>query len=207
VKALQKPPNRGIEAELRRQLAALVLRRTALTEDEVELFKRLFPYFMATHFKRVWRVLGRRGIRGPAQEDLEQEVFLAFFRHACAEGFPENIPSALDEIAAGKASNHRRGVRRDPVSVGVPSSGREKPTSGRDILRALDVEEFRRRLIPALPPDQLAVVEAVLYRRQPQEEAASDLGIPRSTLASRLERAMRVIKEMAEAFFSPSQRH
>ena len=194
------------KAERREALEALVLRDTALTEGEVALFRDVFPEIMDTHFDRVWRVLVRRGIRGAALDDLVQEVFAAFFRAVCASGFPSDLRAELDGIAAGKASNHLRGAGRDPVTVGLPSSGSEKPRSGPDLLRALDVDEFRRRLLPALTAEQLAVVDAVLYRGLSHEEAALELGIPRTTVTSRLMAARRVMVEMAELFFSPSQR-
>lgn len=195
-----------IEAARRAALEALLLRDSALSESEIALFREVFPEIMGTHFDRVWRVLVRRGIRGAVLEDLVQEVFAAFFRSVCDSGFPSDIETKLDDTAAGKASNHLRGAGRDPVSLGLPSSGSERPRSGPDLLRALDVEEFRLRLLPALTPEQLAVVDAILYRGLSHEEAALELGIPRTTVSSRLMSARRVIAEMAELFFSPSQR-
>ena len=190
----------------RSALEALVLRDTALTESEIAFFKQVFPALMETHFDRVWRVLVRRGVRGAALEDLLQETFAAFFRSVCESGFPSDLRAKLDDLAAGKASNYLRGAGRSPVSLGLPSSGSERPRSGPDLSRALDVDEFRRRLLPALKPEQLAVVDAVLYRGLSQDEAALELGIARSTLSSRLMAARRVILELAETFFSPSQR-
>jgi RNA polymerase sigma factor (sigma-70 family) len=183
-----------------------LVRDTALSESEIALFREVFPEIMDMHLERVWRVLVRRGIRDAALEDLVQEVFATFFRSVCESGFSSDVQTELDNIAAGKASNHLRGAGREPISLGLPSSGSERPRSGPDLLRALDVEEFRRRLLPALTAEQSAVVDAVLYRGLSQEEAARELGIPRTTVTSRLMSARRVMAEMAELFFSPSQR-
>ena len=194
------------EAERQEAIEALVLRDTALSEREIALFKEVFPEIMDTHFDRVWRVLARRGVFEAAREDLVQDVFAAFYRSVCENGFPSDIQTHLDEIAAGKASNHLRGAGREPWTLGVPSSGSERPRSGPDLLRALDVEAFRARVLPALAPEHLAVVDAVIFRELSHDEAAQELCLPRTTVSSRLVAARRVIAEMAVQFFSPSQR-
>ncbi|MFT3776240.1 MAG: sigma-70 family RNA polymerase sigma factor [Minicystis sp.] len=199
---------RDAEAEAERQKAieALMTRDTALSQAEIALFRQVFPQLMETHFDRVWHVLQRRGVRGVALQDLTQEVFAAWFCFACDHGPAGDIEGKLDSLAAGKAANLVRGAGRDPVTLGVPSSRSEQPRSGPDLLRALDVEAFRERLWPALSPEHRAVVDAIFYRELSHDEAAQELGIPRRTVTSRLMSARRVIAEMAELFFSPSQR-
>ena len=197
---------RTADAERHARLAELVLRRTKLSASEASLFREVFPEIFAAHYEAVWQALRRRGARDPALDDLVQDVFFAFFRQVLEEGFPDNLPTKLRNLAAGKALNQVRGVNRDPVSLGVPSSGSEKPRSAPEAERTLDLLELARRLLPALSPDHRAVVQAVLLRDLSHEEAAAELNLSRSTVTMRLLAAKRQLFTMAELFLPQSQR-
>lgn len=205
--AEQHHPERSLDDEAaQKTLETLMLRNTALSETETAQFKEVFRLFMKSHAARVLRVLTRTGVPEGARADLAQEVFAEFFCFACDNGFPPDIQAKLDSLAAGMAANLGRGAKRDPVTLGVPSSRSETPRSGPDLAKMLDVDTFRHRLLAAFTPEHRAAFEAVVIRQLSHEEAARALGIPRRTLSSRLEAAMRIAEEMAAAFFSPSQR-
>lgn len=193
-------------AERRERLAELVLRRTALTPPEAALFHEVFPEIFTAHYDRVWSVLRRRGVRDAVLSELVNEVFLHFYLEVQSGGFPESIAARLLSLASGKGSNEARGERRDPVSLGPPSSSSEKPRSAKEAERSLDLRELGRRLLPALSEEHRAVVSAVILRELSHEEAAAELGLSRSTLTSRLIAAKRRLAEMAEVFLPSSQR-
>jgi DNA-directed RNA polymerase specialized sigma24 family protein len=58
-----------------------------------------------------------------------------------------------------------------------------------------------------LSPEHKAVVEAVVLRDLTVAEAARELGIRRTTAASRLTAALALLREMADEFLSASERH
>ncbi len=195
-----------LSTEEKEQLSALLLRRSALTPAEAELLGKGYPAIVEMHFDRVWAVLFRRGARGPLLDDLLQEVFALFFLQTRAEGFPESIPRRLQEIAAGKIANHRRAALRNPVSLGLPSSRSELPRSAPEPERVLDDAMLAQRLLPALPPEQREIVHALFVRDLSHEEAATELGLVRTTFTSRLHAAKRKLAKMARRLLPPSQR-
>jgi len=197
---------RASEAERRERLAELVLRRTALSASEAELFREVFPEVFAAHYDRVWSVLRRTGARDAERDDLVQEVFLAFFSQVLEQGFPDSIPARLLGLAAGRALNQVRGAKRDPVTLGPPSSGSEQPRSALSAERALDLVTLARRLLPALSEEHRDVVPAIILRELSHDEAAAELGLSRTTVTSRLMAAKRQLVAMAELFLPTSQR-
>ena len=202
----EESDERAPHDERRDELAALVLRRTALTEREIRLFRSAFPAIVRAYHDRVWRELRRRGAPAPALEDLLQDVFFTFFNQVVEQGFPDSIPEKLQSLAAGKASNERRGEQRDPVSLGLPSSRSETPKSAPEAERVIDLLKLAPRLLLALSDEHREVVDAVLLRELSHEEAAVELGLARSTVTSRLLAARQKLLEMAKLFLPESQR-
>ena len=194
------------EVERRERLNDLVLRRTKLSASEATLFREGFPEIFAAHHDAVWSALWKRGARDPELDDLVQDVFFAFFSQVLEEGFPDSTLAKLKGLAAGKALNQARGAHRDPVSLGVPSSGSEKPRSASEVERRLDLLELARRLLPALSPEHRDVVQAVILRELSHEEAAAELNLSRTAVTSRLLVAKRQLFAMAELFLPQSQR-
>lgn len=184
--------------------ARLMATRTALTAEQVALFDHLFPHIMAKHFDAVWGASRRWGVGEADAYDVTQEVFASFLVGVRAEGLPESIPAKLVGLAVGKARNYVRDGRRE--QLGLPSSGSMVPGSAPDLARHLDHEEFRRRILLSLSPDQITVIDAVFLQEQTQAEAADGLGMPRTTLSSRLHKMMPELQALAEAFFSESER-
>jgi RNA polymerase sigma factor (sigma-70 family) len=188
------------------KLAELVLRRTALSASEAELFREVFRDIMAAHYDRVWSVLRRRGARDADLDDLVQDVFVAFYKQVLELGFPDSIPTKLQSLAVGRASNQVRGENRAPVTLGISSSGSEKPRSAPEPERALDVVTMIRRLLPALSLEHQAVVKAIILRELSHDEAAAELGLSRSTVTARLIAAKRRLAVLAEELLPASQR-
>ena len=188
------------------RLAELVLRRTALSASEAELFREVFRDIFAAHYDQVWRVVRRRGARDAELSDLVQDVFAAFYRQVIELGFPDSISAKLQGLAAGRAWTQVRGERRDPVTLGVPSSGSEKPRSAPEPERALDLVTVARHLLHALSQEHRDVVEAIVLRELSHDEAAAELGLSRPTVTARLIAAKRRLAVLAEQLLPASQR-
>jgi DNA-directed RNA polymerase specialized sigma24 family protein len=153
------------EAERRDKLTPLVLCRSKLSASEALRRREVFPEILALHQDLVWNRLRKRGLLDQESEDLVQETFFALHNHILEHGFPDNLPGMLRVLTERKLLNHLRDERRDPVSLGLPSSGSEKPRS------SLDVERFPLLLAPSLkagldidwsdPKQKAAAVEVV----------------------------------------------
>jgi DNA-directed RNA polymerase specialized sigma24 family protein len=144
---------RSPEADRQDRLAQLVLCRSKLSATQALLLGEVFPEIFAAHHDQVWSWLQRRGVSSDDVEDLLQETFLALHSKILEHGFPDNLAAMLRVITAGKALNHLRARRRAPESVGLPSSGSEKPRSGPDAERTLALGELARHLVDQLSPE------------------------------------------------------
>jgi RNA polymerase sigma-70 factor, ECF subfamily len=182
------------EAERREALAKLVLRRTKLTADEAALLREVFPLILASHFDQTWGQLRRRGLEETEARDLFQDAFLTVYRTILESGFPNDLPGYFYMTTRGKILNHVRDKKLDPVSVGLPSSGSEKPRSSQSRLeRSLAYREIARRL----SPEHQALLEAIVVHGMTHEEIAAALDIPEGTVKSRLMIAKREMAALA----------
>jgi RNA polymerase sigma-70 factor, ECF subfamily len=193
------------DAQLREQLEQLVLRRSKLDDGEAALLRAVFPEILKAHHDLVWNQLRRRGLDAEL-EDLVQETFTVLYKHIVDEGFPDHLPGLLVAMADGLFLNHVRNVHRSPESVGLPSSGSEKPTSQPEVERVLDLRALSQRLLPQLSPEHRPVVDVVILGGLSHKEAAAALGIPEGTLKSRVIAAKHALVALAEQFLPPSQR-
>lgn len=194
------------EKAYREKIAALVLRRSALSDDERALFRELSAELLDLHYDRIWGTLVNRGVPDAEREDLLHDVFITFILQVHEQGFPEHIGAKLCSIASDKARNKRRRERQSPVQLGPPSSTSEKPRSTPEMERVMDRVEIRRRLVSALSPEHKKVIAAVILDEMTHEEAALELGISRSTLTTRLKAAREKLAAIAGRFLPRSQR-
>jgi RNA polymerase sigma-70 factor, ECF subfamily len=188
------------------RLAELVLRSTALSASEAELFREVFPDIFAVYYDQVWSVVRRRVARDAELSDLVQDVFMAFYNQVLEQGFPVSIEAKLQGLAAERAMNQVRDAKRAPVPLGLPSSRLEKPRSAREAKRALDLAMLTQRLFPGLSQEHQDVVRAIILRELSHDEAAAELGLSRTTVRSRLFAAKRRLAALAERRFPRSQR-
>ncbi|XYH94953.1 RNA polymerase sigma factor [Sorangium sp. So ce1128] len=164
------------------------------------------PPILASHHDQVWNWLRRRGLLDHEAEDLLQEAFFALHNHILEHGFPDNLPGMLHVLTEGKLLNHLRAQRRAPVSLGLPSSGSEKPRSDLDVERALALRELSRQLVEKLSPEHQSVVDKVILNGLSHRDAAAVLDLPEGTVKSRLIAAKRELLALAERLLPPSQR-
>jgi len=194
------------EAERHERLTQLVLRRSKLSPDEAALLAEVFPTIITQHRDQVWSLLQRRGVDSHDAEDLLQEVFLALYNKILEEGFVDSIPGMLHALTEGKVLNHQRAGKRDPLSVGLPSSGSEKPRSQLDVERALHFQGVARRLFSQLSAEHQEVLDKVVLQGYSHTDTAAVLGIAEGTVKSRLIAAKRALFALAEPLLPKSQR-
>jgi RNA polymerase sigma-70 factor (ECF subfamily) len=151
------------------------------------------------HFHDVMSAAARV-ISGADAETVVHEVFYRLLTsREMRESFSGGSLGAwLARVARNAALDHARKRARE-----VPDGGRsldvqrETAHDGHDESERVDakllVDRFRRE---RLPPEWRGVFDARFLRRMPQRDAASELGIPRSTLAHQEQR----IRALLQAF-------
>jgi RNA polymerase sigma-70 factor, ECF subfamily len=198
---------RSLKEDRQERLSQLVLCRSKLSASQALLLREVFPEIVVAHHDQVWSWLERRGLSSDEVEDLLQETFLVLYSKILKRGFPDNLAAMLRAITAGKALNYQRARRRAPESVGLPSSGSEKPRSGPDAERALALRELAWLLIDQLSPEHQSVIDAVVLNGLSSHAAAAMLDLPEGTVKSRLIAAKRELVALAEKLLPPSQRN
>jgi RNA polymerase sigma-70 factor (ECF subfamily) len=194
------------EAERQERLTQLVLRRSKLSPDEAALLHEVFPAIVDAHRPLVLSLLRKQGLESHEVDDLSQEVFVTLHNELLEHGFVDSLPLRLRSLAMGKCSNHVRARKRAPFSIGLPSSGSEKPRSQLDVEKALHLQQVARRIFAQLSPEHREVLDKVVVKGLSYSEAAATLGIAEGTLKSRLIAAKKALLALAEPLLPPSQR-
>lgn len=196
----------AIKAERHEKLQKLLLRREKLNAAEIELFRTIYPEIIAAHQQSVWTRLYMARVYDEDAKELFQETFKAFFTYSIEHGFDEKLSWRIRSLLDGKISNFVRGTRRDPTSIGLPSSRSEKPKSGPDVEQRLYYHALVLDILSCLPPEQREVIELIDLKELSYSEAAAELNIAEGTLNSRLRAARRAVYELAKARMTPSER-
>jgi RNA polymerase sigma-70 factor (ECF subfamily) len=144
---------------------------------------------VAQHYTFVWRTLRRCGLPDEEAEDLAQEVFILFSRKL------ETVPAGLEKgflfrsaenvaLQARRTYSRRLVLEANALALQVDvSPSAESDVERQEELALLDA------LLAELPNDLRSVVLLCELEEMTMGEAASILGIPQGTVASRLRRA------------------
>jgi RNA polymerase sigma-70 factor (ECF subfamily) len=188
------------------KLATFALRRSKLSAEEAVRLREVFSDIAYGHHDEIWERLRRRGLEAHEADDLFQEAFIELYEYILEHGFPDNIGGMLHTLARNKLLNYLRVRQRIPFSLGLPSSGSEKPGSTPDLDLILDLRAVWERITPQLAPELRAVVDAVIVGGLSHQEAAELLEIPVGTVKSRVVQAKEELLALAEPLLPPSQR-
>ncbi|MBO0705899.1 MAG: RNA polymerase sigma factor [Candidatus Dormibacteraeota bacterium] len=128
-------------------------------------------------------------------QDLTQETFVRAFK--AWDGFDRSNPRAwLLRIATNLAITHYRTEkrrRRVPPWMLLQRSHDRGPEASED-------RDLVSWLMRPLSPDQRALITLHYYQQVPRAEIAELLGIPVGTVASRINKAMQVLRQRAGAW-------
>jgi DNA-directed RNA polymerase specialized sigma24 family protein len=197
------------ETETRPEVKALLLRRSHLEPTEVMLFRTLYSDIYDTFVDTLRCVVRSRGATGAVEMELVHDALTTFWDDTVADGFPEGIQARLLALASGLARNHVRREGRNPATEARPTSSKETPGSFPRPERAIDLKtlkEVTRVLFERLAPKHRAVIDAVVFRDLTINDAAHELGLPRTTATSRLTAALALLGEWMEELFTASER-
>ena len=168
-----------------------------------------FQEIYRAHFRRVWRTLGRLGVREADLMDVSQNVFIVVHRRlATFEGRAE-LTTWLFSICRLVAKDYRRSapIRREVVvdvrSLPQAANAAESDALGESPLARLNTEDLSELLESILSklPEKLRVVFVMFELEELSgEEIAVLLDVPVGTVRSRLRLArvafQREVKEL-----------
>ncbi len=145
--------------------------------------------------KPLLRYLAGLGLTADEAQDVAQEAFLSLHQHLTGGGSQENIRSWLFRVAHNRARNHQQSYARrmgEPLDPVFDSVSREATPE-----QAVLAQEKFRRLDKAVRSLAAQERECLMLRAEGlrYREIGEVLGIPTSTVADLVERA---IKKLAE---------
>ncbi|MGA9566515.1 MAG: sigma-70 family RNA polymerase sigma factor [Candidatus Korobacteraceae bacterium] len=145
--------------------------------------------------KPLLRYLAGLGLSTEEAQDVAQDAFLSLHEHLAADGSQENIRSWLFRVAHNRARNYQTGYAQrmgeplDPVFDAASSAASpEQAVLAQEKFRRLDTAV--RSLNPQERECLMLRAEGLRYR-----EIGEVLGVPTSTVADTVERA---VKKLAE---------
>jgi RNA polymerase sigma-70 factor (ECF subfamily) len=141
------------------------------------------------HYDFLWRTVRNFGVEDASVEDVAQQV-LCIVARRLADIAPDAEMSFLFATAMRVASEARRAARRRPV---VPLENVDElmaiAPSPEELVDERRAHEVLRRVLDAMPIDLRVVFALVELEELTLAQAASLVGIPPGTAASRLRRA------------------
>jgi len=162
-----------------------------LPDDVTEAIKFLYPRYGETVYRTIYGIVLDPG----EAQDLTQETFVRAYR-AWDRFDRSNARAWLLRIATNLAITHYRSERRHrrvaPWML-LPSRVVEEPE------RQSEDRDLVAWLMRPLTPEQRALTTLHYYQQIPRGEIAAQLGIPMGTVASRINKAMQVLRRRAQA--------
>jgi RNA polymerase sigma-70 factor (ECF subfamily) len=154
-----------------------------------------FENLYREHFAFVWRTVRRLGAHPPFVEDVTQEVFVVVHRRL--DEFEGRSPAKtwLYGIVRRVVADHRRTLRRKPLTAGASTDDAERPTSpeeGPDAsAERAERVQLLHRLLAGLDESKREVFILAELEGLTLAEISEALGVNQNTVASRLRAARR----------------
>jgi RNA polymerase sigma-70 factor (ECF subfamily) len=162
-----------------------------------------FEAVYRAHFRFVWRILARMGVRDADLKDMTQNVFLVVHRQLAGFEGRSELTTWLYSICRLVAKDYRRSATfRLEVVADVREIAELQPSSDGTLSR-LDSQRLSEilELILSRLPDKLRIVfEMFELDDMSGEEIARLLNLPEGTVRSRLRLARRAFRRKAKLF-------
>lgn len=194
-----------LAAVMNESVERLLERRSALSHEEVALFRRILPNLMATYGDVVWGVAWSRWRAEHEAENCFQGAFQEFYRSVVAKGFPEDIAGFLVTITSRDAIDMARAQGRAPMTEVYPSSGSAKPASGGSVESLVARAQLARALMAELSPEHRAVAQMKFVEGRTDEEIAGQMNVVLGTAKSRVAAARAALVAAHERLAPPSR--
>ena len=153
----------------------------------------------ARHHVRVYRFALRIVSREALAEDLISEVFFDVWRQAGRFEKRSSVSTWLLSIARHKAYSALRRRSEDELDEATAAAIEDPSDSPEVIVQKKDKADVLRACLAALSPDHREIIDLVYYHEQSVEEVSRIVGIPESTVKTRMFYARKKLSEILKA--------
>jgi RNA polymerase sigma-70 factor (ECF subfamily) len=190
-----------------RAFAVLTEVREPLSVEQTAVLNEVYGEVVRAHHPDVWRQVQRRCLNMADADDVVQDAFMSVHTWLVKNGFPASLRALVHALTKGVLLNYLTKRSTTVMSVALPSSTSEKPTSTSrpNTEREVMLRELAVRLLAQLPKEQRDAFEKVKMQGLSEEEAAAQLGIPVGTCTSRVRYAKEKLYASAVELLPPSQ--
>jgi RNA polymerase sigma-70 factor (ECF subfamily) len=188
------------EATARSKDVAVKVPDEALIASIAHGDKRAMQVLYARHSVRVFRFIVRLTGNASLAEDMLSEVFLYVWRRAEAFEAKSKVSTWLLAIARYKAISALRRDRDEPLDDARAAAVEDPADNAETVVHAQQRSALIRRCLTQLSPAHRQVIDLVYYHEKSVEEVAQVVGIPVSTVKTRMFYARaRMAELLAEA--------
>jgi RNA polymerase sigma-70 factor (ECF subfamily) len=188
------------EATARSKDVAVKVPDEALIASIAHGDKRAMQVLYARHSVRVFRFIVRLTGNASLAEDMLSEVFLYVWRRAEAFEAKSKVSTWLLAIARYKAISALRRGRDEPLDDARAAAVEDPADNAETVVHAQQRSALIRRCLTQLSPAHRQVIDLVYYHEKSVEEVAQVVGIPVSTVKTRMFYARaRMAELLAEA--------
>jgi RNA polymerase sigma-70 factor (ECF subfamily) len=142
------------------------------------------------HF--VLRLVGNRA----TAEDIVGDVFFELWRHAARFEGRARLSTWLLAIARNKAVSAMRGRIDLPLDDAIAQAIADRAITAEEALVAAERSAVLRRCLALLSPAHREIIDLVYYHEKSVEEVAGIVGVPASTVKTRMFYARRRLAEL-----------
>jgi RNA polymerase sigma-70 factor (ECF subfamily) len=188
------------EATARSKDVAVKVPDEALIASIAHGDKRAMQVLYARHSVRVFRFIVRLTGNASLAEDMLSEVFLYVWRRAETFEAKSKVSTWLLAIARYKAISALRRDRDEPLDDARAAAVEDPADNAETVVHAQQRSALIRRCLTQLSPAHRQVIDLVYYHEKSVEEVAQVVGIPVSTVKTRMFYARaRMAELLAEA--------
>jgi RNA polymerase sigma-70 factor (ECF subfamily) len=145
---------------------------------------------------RVYRFVLRLGADAALAEDIVSEVFLALWRQAGSFKARSQVSTWILAIARYKALSALRGRADEPLDDDAAAAIADPADDAETMLDHQDRNAVIRRCLSQLPAIHREVLDLVYYHEKSVDEVAQIVGVPTSTVKTRMFNARRRMESL-----------
>jgi len=161
--------------------------------------QRAMPVLFARHRTRVHRFVLRRVRNDGLAEELVNETFLAVWQQSGRFEGTSSVTTWMLAIAHNKAVSALRKRREEALDDGVAEAIPDLGDSPETSLAKVGKAGILKACLDRLPDEQRVVMDLVYYHEQSVKEVGEVLGIPESTVKTRMFYARKKLSEMLKS--------
>ena len=160
--------------------------------DQTANRQAAFTAALEARLRDIYSYFRRLGVEAASAEDLAQETFVLAWQNLSSLRDESKLKSWLYCIAYRRFLRYRAGAAKQPVALAEDHAAGSKHDPGSDEYLAAHIV---RQVLPTLPEKYLHPLLLVYWEDLSYQEAARVLSLPAGTLAWRVHRALKLIRQ------------